>query len=256
MPSTRTSVLIGLWVLIALVLIVDSTGFITLESYYSGLNTLVNVMVIALFPIWAASAILDRRAAQPPAEEPPREIPNGVRSASGERITRTRPQPKVRRGRRAAKLETIIVEPGPSSHTPPIRTGRTRPAASTEEIEPQSAEARDRDLKMKEHLEAIEQEMAKLEGELKEIDTAVRPEPEATDITPDEKERESPKEEPDVSPEPRELSAEDAATELLATAELIARLEEKRRAGLVDDSTYERLRTKYLKRKNELAQTD
>jgi hypothetical protein len=260
MPSTRTSLLIGLWVLLALLLIADYLLFsqTMLESFFTGLNALVNVLVIAFLPIWLASAILDRRAAPTSPEEQPREIPQGIRSAAGERITTTRPQPKVRRGRRAAKLETIVVEPGPSSQTPLSRVGRTKPARSTGEVETQSAEDRERDLKMKEKLEAIEQEMAKLEGELEETGTVVQQEPKTAEITEKEKEEETPqeempKEEAAVSPEPRELTEEEAASELLATAELIARLEEKRRAGLVDDSTYERLMAKYLKRKNDLA---
>lgn len=255
MPSTRTSILIGLWVLLALLLIADFTGFIVLDIYYTGLSSLVNVLVLTFFIIWIASAIIDFRA-KPSEEEAPQEIPHGIRSASGEQITPTRPQPRVRRGRRAAKLETIVVEPGPSLHTPPTRARRARTVDSTADIEAQSAEERERDMKMQEQLEAIEHEMAKLEGELKDTGPTTQPEPEVTDIPPEEEEQEAPKEEPDAVPEPRELTEEEAASELLATAELIARLEEKRRAGLVDDSTYERLRTKYLKRKDELAQKD
>lgn len=256
MPSTRTSILIGLWVLIALLLIADYLLFsqTLLESFYTGLNALVNVLVLALFPIWLASALLDRRSAQPPTEEAPREIPQGIRSASGQQVTPTRPQPIVRRGRQAAKLETIVVEPGPSSQTPLSRVRRTAQTGTAKETEPKETETRERDLKMKEQLEAIEQEMAKLEGELEETGTTAQPELDISEFT-QEDEQEPPKEQAITSPEPRELTAEEAASELLATAELIARLEEKRRAGLVDDDTYERLRTKYLKRKDELAQT-
>jgi hypothetical protein len=102
---------------------------------------------------------------------------------------------------------------------------------------------------VKEQLDAIEQQMAKLEGELEETGVSGStslPQPEPS--TDEELVRA-----PGISHRPRrELGEEEVTSELQAVGELLARLEEKRAAGGVDDSTYQRLRSKYLKRKNEL----
>jgi hypothetical protein len=102
---------------------------------------------------------------------------------------------------------------------------------------------------MKEQLDAIEQQMARLEGELEETGLGAStnlPQPEPSN-------EEELVRNPGISHRPRrELGEEEVASELQAVDELLARLEEKRAAGGLDDSTYERLQSKYLKRRNEL----
>lgn len=113
--------------------------------------------------------------------------------------------------------------------------------------------AEETDSKVKEQLDALEQQMAKLEGELEETGAGgpanlSQSEPSTIEELVGSS---------GVSHRPRrELGEEEATSELQAVDELLARLEEKRAAGGVDDSTYGRLRSKYLKRKNELKAGD
>jgi peptidoglycan/xylan/chitin deacetylase (PgdA/CDA1 family) len=101
---------------------------------------------------------------------------------------------------------------------------------------------------VKEQLDAIEQQMARLEGELEETGAGT-----STNQTKHESSADEELGAHGLSHRPRrELGEEEATSELQAVDELLVRLEEKRTAGGVDDSTYERLRSKYLKRKNEL----
>jgi len=109
------------------------------------------------------------------------------------------------------------------------------------------------DTKVKEQLDALEQQMAKLEGELQETGVGGSTDLSQSESSTDEELVESSA----VSHRPRrELGEEEVASELQAVDELLARLEEKRAAGGVDDSTYGRLHSKYLKRKNELKAGD
>jgi hypothetical protein len=95
--------------------------------------------------------------------------------------------------------------------------------------------------------------MAKLEGELQETGVGGSTDLSQSESSTDEELVESSA----VSHRPRrELGEEEVASELQAVDELLARLEEKRAAGGVDDSTYGRLHSKYLKRKNELKAGD
>lgn len=108
--------------------------------------------------------------------------------------------------------------------------------------------AEETDSKVKEQLDAIEQQMARLEGELEETGVGASTNQPQSESSTDEELVGS-----GVSRRPRrELGEEETTSELQAVDELLARLEEKRAAGGLDDSTYERLRSKYLKRKNEL----
>jgi len=109
------------------------------------------------------------------------------------------------------------------------------------------------DSKVKEQLDALEQQMAKLEGELEETGVGGSANLSQSESSTDEELVKS----SGVPHRPRrELGEEEVTSELQAVEELLARLEEKRAAGGVDDSTYERLRSKYLKRKNELKAGD
>jgi hypothetical protein len=49
------------------------------------------------------------------------------------------------------------------------------------------------------------------------------------------------------------ISSEEATSELQAIDELLSRLEQRKRAGGVEEETYQRLREKYLKRRSEIA---
>ncbi len=46
---------------------------------------------------------------------------------------------------------------------------------------------------------------------------------------------------------------EEKSSEIKALDELLARLEQRRRTGSISETTYERLRTRYLKRKAEIS---
>ncbi|MDO8055476.1 MAG: hypothetical protein Q6361_01315, partial [Candidatus Hermodarchaeota archaeon] len=214
-----------------------------------------NVLIIAFLPIIGASLLLDRRSGPPPPSEPRRQLPNGARSGSGEPLTRPRPQPRIRRDKRAAQLETIVVEPSASQNS-----GATQIAANPElsglpESEPSSARflrsrrtrsesTEEVDSDVQQQLEAIEQEMAELEEQLKEngiteptAHSEETPPPEMNSTVPD----------PEImknSP----ISGEEATSERQAIEEILSRLEQRKRAGGVDDETYQRLREKYLKR--------
>jgi hypothetical protein len=224
-----------------------------LESLYPGGSGLLNVLIIAFLPIIGASLLLDRRSSEAPPPEPQRRLPNGARSGSGEPLTRPRPQPRIRRDKRAAQLETIVVEPSASRNSGASQITAHAEAASTPESEPSSARfLRSRhtqkepktevDVDVQHQLEAIEQEMAKLEEQLKENGITSSgseevPTPELNSTMPD----------PEIlknSP----ISGDEASSERQAIEEILSRLEQRKRAGGVDDETYKRLREKYLKR--------
>jgi len=113
--------------------------------------------------------------------------------------------------------------------------------------------AEETDTKVKEQLDALEQQMAKLEGELEDTGVGGSTNLSQSGSSTDEEIVGS----SGASHRPRrELGEEEATSELQAVDELLTRLEEKRAAGGVDDGTYERLRSKYLKRKNELKASD
>ena len=142
MTSKRSWVLIGIFVVFAVLMIVDLALFqgLWLDSLYPGANSLLNVLIIALIPVLLASYLLDRRSGpQLPPPEPRRTLPNGTRSGSGEPLTRPRPQPRIRRDKRAAQLETIVVEPTAARNSAAPRAAPSQHASSSSESEPSSA---------------------------------------------------------------------------------------------------------------------
>ena len=175
MPSKRSSAIIGIWVIIAILIIGDFFLFqgLLLDSLYSGLGGLLNILVIAFLPIIFASILLDRRAQPSTSETPPRTPPPGTRSASGEPVARTRPQPRIKRGKRAAQLETIVVEPGESGNSALQSNASISTTSNAQERSSstarflrsrrtRTAEAEEMDKQVQEQLDALELEMAKL----------------------------------------------------------------------------------------------
>lgn len=257
MPSKRSSVIIGMWVILAVLMIADFALFqgLLLEGIYPGANGLLNVLIIAFLPIIGASLLLDRRSSPPPPTEPRRRLPNGARSGSGEPLTRPRPQPRIKRDKRAAQLETIVVEPSASQNSGTPQIVATPEPSGFPESEPSSARfLRSRrtrseskaevDSDVQHQLEAIEQEMAKLEEQLKDNGITSSP-PSSAEPPPPEMNSTAP--DPEImknSP----ISGEEATSERQAIEEILSRLEQRKRAGGVDDETYQRLREKYLKR--------
>jgi hypothetical protein len=106
------------------------------------------------------------------------------------------------------------------------------------------------DQQVKDQLDAIELEMAKLEEQLEQNGVSSS-QTNSNSVSNTEST-------PNVSPvpsnsSPNTLSSEETTSELHAIDELLARLEQRKRAGGVDEDTYQRLRDKYLKRRSELA---
>jgi hypothetical protein len=262
MPSKRTAAIIGIWVVVAVVLIIDSFLFsaLLLDTLLPGLSSIVNVLIFALIPFIIASLLLDRRATPSPPTGPSRQPPNGARTASGEPVRATRPKPRIKRGKRAEQLETIVVEPGavvnnssqtntansspqeaPSSSSRFLRARRTR---SEEDVE--------MDQQVKEQLDAIELEMAKLEEQLEQNGVAAPTENSSSEPNSVTEESVSTNSSIPTNPTNSALSSEEASSELQAIDELLSRLEQRKRAGGVEEETYQRLREKYLKRRSEL----
>lgn len=253
----------GLWVIVAVVLIVDSFLFsaLLLDSLFPGLSGIVNVLIFALIPFIFASLLLDRRSTPSSTPSPSRQPPRGARSASGEPISRTRPKPRIKRDKRAEQLETIVVEPGAignssgqSNLSATSTSNSQQPTPSSSRFlrsrRTQSEENHEMDQQVKDQLDAIELEMAKLEEQLEQNGVSST-QTNSNSVSPPEPISNS-------SPAPAILSAntlssEEATSELQAIDELLARLEQRKRAGGVDEDTYERLREKYLKRRSELA---
>ncbi|MFX1318700.1 MAG: hypothetical protein ACFE9D_02765 [Promethearchaeota archaeon] len=264
MPSKRTSAIIGIWVIVAVLVIVDALLFsgLLLDSLFPGLNGITNVLIFALIPFAIASALLDRRTVPELTNGPSRRLPQGARSVSGQPMESAHPKPRIKRDKRAEQLETIIVEPGAnatilsnasnSASPPPIQseTSSSRYLRSRRTSPEETAEM---DKQVKEQLDAIELEMAKLEEQLEQngiaapasnINSAFNSEnavQTTNTVT-------SPTNTRDDS-----VSSEEATSELQAIDELLARLEQRKRAGGVEEETYQRLREKYLKRRSELA---
>ncbi|MFX1577771.1 MAG: hypothetical protein ACFFCF_11455 [Promethearchaeota archaeon] len=263
MPSKRSSAIIGIWVVVAIFLIVDAFLFsgLLLDSLVPGLSGITNVMIFALIPFIAASLLLDRRASPLPSNGPSRQPPQGTRSASGEPLGATRPKPRIRRDKRAAQLETIVVEPGVSgnssvtSNSSLLSSPDTQQASTSAKFlrarRPRSEEAEEMDQQVKEQLDAIELEMAKLEEQLEQNGVTPSPSNSESDSVNDEPVQ-------TISAAPSNpgngaISSEEATSELQAIDELLTRLDQRKRAGGVEEETYQRLREKYLKRRSELA---
>ncbi len=265
MPSKRSSAIIGIWLILAILMIADFALFQSrlLDNLYSGLNGLVNVLIIAFLPIVGASLLLDRRAKPVAPAEPQRRLPRGARSASGETIGRARPTPRIKRDKRAAELETIIVEPSVSGNSivggiiaaNPSSNAANGVSSSSQFIRSQRAseeENEELDQQVKDQLDAIELEMAKLEEQLEQNGI--------TSAASNSKEESAPEilnsavnsQDEARHSSSRTISSEEASSELQAIDELLARLEQRKRAGGVDEDTYQRLREKYLKRRAEL----
>ncbi len=262
MPSKRSSAIIGIFVLFAVLVIVDA--FVIqglLESMLQGLSSLLNIVILAWIPVIAASLLLDRRSQPTGTEEPRRPLPRGTRSASGERITRKRAQPRIRRDKRAAELETIVVEPGASSNSPAVANSAT--SSSIQQDAPSSSrflrarrtraeETVETDEHVKEQLDAIEEEMAKLEEQLEQNGLSTSPNSNSTP-PPEMDQLSTNSETPQIRTNNNEMSTDEVSSERQAIDELLNRLEQRRRAGGVDDATYKRLREKYLKRRAEFS---
>lgn len=262
MPSKRTAAIIGLWVVVAVVLIIDAFLFsaLLLDSLLPGLSSIVNVLIFALIPFIIASLLLDRRAPPSPPTTPSRQPPHGARTASGEPVRTTRPKPRIKRDKRAEQLETIVVEAGAignsSAQTNTANSSSQEPSSPSSRFlrsrRTRSEEDAEMDQQVKEQLDAIELEMAKLEEQLEQNGVATPAENSSS--TPNSENSESV---PVNSPTPTNsssssLSSEEASSELQAIDELLSRLEQRKRAGGVEEETYQRLREKYLKRRSEL----
>ena len=264
MPSKRTSGIIGLWVIIAAALIVDSFlfGGVLLDGLVPGLGGIVNVLIFALIPFIAASLLLDRRAT-PVTNGPSRQPPQGARSASGQPMRSTRPKPRIKRDKRAAQLETIVVEPG-ATRNPSNQVNSTSAASSSPEPtstsssrflrsrRTQTEEPVEVDQQVKEQLDAIELEMAKLEEQLEQ--NGITPPASNSNSEPDSEPHDAALDSAQSPPNSSNntISSEEATSELQAIDELLNRLEQRKRAGGVEEETYQRLRDKYLKRRSEL----
>ena len=266
MPSTRTTAILGLWAIIAIVLIADVFVFSStfLNSIFSGLGDLVNILIIAFIPFIFASWLLDKRVAQPATEETPQTMPRGARSASGNNMENSRPQPRVRRDKRVAKLETIVMTPQQSrggsqgSAVSPFSANISEPGTTTSSSRflrgrrSASSDEAKADLDVEEQLEAIEQEMAKLEGELQENGVSSS---DVQEQSVNSEESTAPGQTTDnqTSRQVVKPTGEEASSELQAIDELLSRLEQKHNSGGIDEDTYLRLRSKYLKRRGEIA---
>lgn len=269
MPSKRSSSIIGIWAIFAVLVIVDFAlfGSLLLDNIFTGLGGLLNVAIIAFLPIIAASLLLDRRATTPVPETTRRQTPQGARSASGEPLQSTRPKPRIKRSKRAEQLETIVVEPGaagnssaPNSVTPHVassnsatNSSQTTTAASQflRSRRPDTHEDEVTEKVVKEQLDALELEMAKLEEQLEQngIPSTQPNEKNANNSEP----VQAPVNSEVVQPNSQtNISSEEISSELQAVDELLSRLEQRKRAGGVDEETYQRLREKYLKRRAEL----
>jgi predicted RecB family endonuclease len=106
------------------------------------------------------------------------------------------------------------------------------------------------DQQVKDQLDAIELELAKLEEQLEQNGVSP-PTSNSSSVS------NSATEEPNASNSVAQansnpLSSEEATSEMHAIDELLARLEQRKRAGGVEEETYQRLREKYLKRRSEL----
>lgn len=265
MPSKRSSAIIGIWVVVAVLLIVDTLLFsgLVLDSLVPGLSGITNVLIFALIPFIAASLLLDRRTSPLPSNGPSRQPPRGARSASGEQLRSARPKPRIRRDKRAAQLETIVVEPGVvgnnsvTSNSSLLSSSDTQHASTSSRFlrarRSRSEEAGEIDQQVKEQLDAIELEMAKLEEQLEQ--NGVTPQPSNSSSVSDSVNGEPVQ---TISAAPSNsgnsnISSDEATSELQAIDELLTRLEQRKRAGGVEEETYQRLREKYLKRRSELA---
>ncbi|MFW9933896.1 MAG: hypothetical protein ACFFDU_00010 [Candidatus Thorarchaeota archaeon] len=263
MPSKRSSSIIGIWVVVAILVIVDAFLFsgLLLDSLVPGLSGITNVMIFALIPFIAASLLLDRRTSPLPSNGPSRQPPQGTLSASGEQLGPTRPKPRIRRDKRAAQLETIVVEPGVSgngsvtSNSSLLSSSDTQPASTSAKFlrarRSRSEEAEEMDQQVKEQLDAIELEMAKLEEQLEQNGVTPPSSNSESDSVNDEPVQTTPA--APSNPGNSTISSEEATSELQAIDELLTRLDQRKRAGGVEEETYQRLREKYLKRRSELA---
>jgi hypothetical protein len=108
------------------------------------------------------------------------------------------------------------------------------------------------DQQVKEQLDAIELEMAKLEEQLEQNGVAAPTENSSSEPNSVTEESVSTNSSIPTNPTNSALSSEEASSELQAIDELLSRLEQRKRAGGVEEETYQRLREKYLKRRSEL----
>lgn len=260
MTSKRTTAIIGIWVVVAVLVIVDSLVFPgLLDGLFPGLSGIMNVMIFALIPFGLASFLLDRRTAPEPTSGPSRQPPRGARSASGEPMARARPQPRIRRDKRAEKLETIVVEPGAVGNSAALANSASssqQQSASSRYIRSrrqQSEEDAEMDQQVQEQLDAIELEMAKLEEQLEQNGIAVSPSNSESVANSENSAPVTNTVTATISPSDSTISSEEVTSELQAIDELLTRLEQRKRAGGVEEETYQRLREKYLKRRSELA---
>jgi hypothetical protein len=263
MPSKRTSAIIGIWVIVAVVLIVDAFLFsgLLLDSLFPGLAGIANVLIFALIPFIAASLLLDRRASPSPTAGPSRQPPQGARSASGEPMTSERPKPRIKRDKRAAQLETIVVEPGAGGHnsiqTNSSETPVSQPTSSSSarflrSRRGQSEEDDEMHQQVKEQLDAIELEMAKLEEQLAQNGVSSSSTNSNLISNADSSEPVSNTSTSAIDSSNATVPSDETTSERQAIDELLARLEHRMHAGGVDEETYTRLRDKYLKRRSEL----
>jgi len=265
MPSARTSLLIGVWVIFASLIIADSFIYHStlLNSILPWLSDFVNVMIFVLIPIVAASWLLDWRATRRPPISQPSQLPNGVRSASGQQLSPPRPRLRLRRDKRAEKLETIVVRPE-NIRPAPARTAEAQKPPSSPSLPSSSGpETTLEELVVEQQLEEIERGIAKLEEELQETAAVTPASPEdtrsgAASISPDQQKSPPPTtqsaEEEPSSPPPA-LDEEEVLklrSDLQAVQQLLEQLEEKRKTGEVSPAVYNRLRAKYLKQKAEI----
>ncbi len=260
---------------IALVADVFFLGGGFLDSLMPGLSSLLNILIIPLFPIFIVSLILDRRetgeSSPPPRVREPERRTSGIRSISGQPVPQQRTQTRVRHGRRARKLETIVIEGDerPAAQPRPAQTQPTRERSRSQPVSPAPQVTAEKPaLDVEQQLAAIEQEMAKLEEEMGEPGTEFPSSPRPTEPV-EEPGTEFPSsplpteavdtEQAETTPDMESLfpsldsPPEEKSSEIKALDELLARLEQRRRTGSISETTYERLRTRYLKRKAEIS---
>ena len=278
MPSRRSSILAGLFMICSLMLVADYLvlGGEFLNSIMPGLNSLFNILILPMLVVFVVSLILDRREASqatpPPRTRQPERRTGGIRSMSGQPVPQ-RTQTRVRRGRRAKRLETIVVEgeektpvrPTPTQAQPTREPPRTQPVSSSPKTQTTTEKP---SLDVEQQLTAIEQEMTRLENEMGEPGTefpsstpptvaSEEPRTEFPSLTPPTDVIDTELTEPTSDMESLfpslDLPQEDKSSEIKALDELLARLEQRRRAGSISESTYERLKTRYLKRKAEIS---
>ncbi|MHA2315306.1 MAG: hypothetical protein ACXACF_08530, partial [Candidatus Hermodarchaeia archaeon] len=116
----------------------------------------------------------------------------------------------------------------------------------------QKEETAETDEQVEEQLAAIEEEMAKLEEQLEQNGLPTSSDSNSTPPT-EMVQSNTNSDTPQITSNNDEMSSDEVSSERQAIDELLNRLEQRMRAGGVDEDTYRRLREKYLKRRAEFS---